>query len=53
MKGRAQRVASLRKRARLRRIADTLAWVLEEPERSLTRALVELVERGRQAQRAS
>jgi hypothetical protein len=35
------------------RIADALTWVLEEPVRSLTRVLVELVERGRQAQRAS
>jgi hypothetical protein len=50
MKGRAQRVASLGKGARLR--PDCRRAHLEEPERSLTRVLVEL-ERGRQAQRAS
>ncbi len=31
-------------------IADALTWALEEPEGSLTRLLVELVERGCEAQ---
>jgi hypothetical protein len=31
-------------------IADALTGALEEPEGSLTRVLVELVERGREAQ---